>query len=100
MADFSEQAGRRAWHRIAEWYRWSADFRREGNSERLKSHDSQALRVLPDVRNLRTMLDEAELGIVRGARREGASWADIAITIGVSRESAWERYSFVDNVSE
>lgn len=41
------------------------------------------------------IIREAEATIesyVVNARTLGASWADIAISLGVSKQSAWERY--------
>ena len=36
---------------------------------------------------------EAEIeSYVMNARSLGASWADIAISLGVSKQAAWERY--------
>lgn len=54
------------------------------------------LGALSDVGRLRRLLDEAELEAVRAARRAGRSWAEIAIKLGVTRQSAWERWRDLD----
>lgn len=53
---------------------------------------------------LRTMLDKREWDLVRSIRAEGASWADIARQVGVSRQALqgrvrrWEKdYGPADN---
>jgi hypothetical protein len=43
------------------------------------------------------MLDQAELEAVRTARRLGKSWAEIATHLGVTRQSAWERWRDLDD---
>jgi PASTA domain len=55
-----------------------------------------ALTALSDVGVLRRMLDELELEAVRTARRRGCSWAEIAVKLGVTRQSAWERWRELD----
>jgi hypothetical protein len=77
--------GRRAWDRLT-----------EGHPRDAKA----ALGALSDVRTVRYVLDEAELAAVRAARRHGRSWAEIATTLGVSRQSAWERWRDVDGSEE
>lgn len=54
------------------------------------------LAALSDIGRLRRLLDEAELGAVREARRAGKSWAEIATKLGVTRQSAWERWRDLD----
>jgi hypothetical protein len=55
-----------------------------------------ALTALSDVGVLRRALDELELEAVRTARRRGCSWAEIAVKLGVTRQSAWERWRELD----
>ncbi len=43
------------------------------------------------------MLDQAELEAVRTARLRGKSWAEIATHLGVTRQSAWERWRDLDD---
>jgi hypothetical protein len=54
------------------------------------------LGALSDIGQLRRLLDESELEAVRAARRAGKSWAEIAIKLGVTRQSAWERWRDLD----
>jgi hypothetical protein len=42
------------------------------------------------------VLDQVELAAVLTARRRCRSWAEIATRLGVSRQSAWERWRDVD----
>jgi DNA-binding Lrp family transcriptional regulator len=55
-----------------------------------------ALGMLGDIGLVRRQLDEAELAAVRAARRAGRSWAEIAVKLGVTRQSAWERWRELD----
>jgi len=50
------------------------------------------MQALGDIRLVRELLDQAEMGAVRAARTEGRSWAEIATVLGVTRQSAWERW--------
>lgn len=76
--------GRRAIDQLARWY---ADRERAG---------ADPLAALSEIGLLRRLLDEAELEAVRSARRSGRSWAEIATKLGVSRQSAWERWRDLD----
>jgi hypothetical protein len=71
--------GREAWDRLAR-----------------ARDDGAALEALDDVGMLRRLLDQAELDAVRAARRSGKSWAEIATRLGVTRQSAWERWRDLD----
>lgn len=88
MSSGTWDEARRAWRRL---------------SARLADRDpaaldaDPALDTLSDVGALRRMLDEVELAAVRAARRGGRSWAEIAIRLGVSRQSAWERWKELDD---
>jgi hypothetical protein len=55
-----------------------------------------ALDALSDVGLIRRSLDQAELDAVRDARRAGKSWAEIATRLGMTRQSAWERWRELD----
>jgi hypothetical protein len=83
VADGWEQA-RQAWRRLA------------ANSGR-PSADDDGLAALSDVGVVRRMLDQAELQAVRTARLRGKSWAEIATHLGVTRQSAWERWRDLDD---
>jgi PASTA domain/Homeodomain-like domain len=82
VADAWEQ-GRQAWRRLA------------ANSRRPR--DDDGLDALSDIGVVRRMLDQAELAAVRAARVHGKSWAEIATHLGVTRQSAWERWRDLDD---
>jgi hypothetical protein len=84
-------SGRRAWERLDGWHQ-------DGPSARPGHADDGdgALAALADVGLVRHLLDQAELIAVRTARRHGKSWAEIATKLGVTRQSAWERWRELD----
>jgi hypothetical protein len=82
-SDAWEQA-RQAWRRLA------ASSKRPGE-------DDDGLASLSDIGVVRRMLDQAELAAVRTARSHGRSWAEIATHLGVTRQSAWERWRDLDD---
>ena len=85
------QDGRRAWERLNGWHQ-------DGPSA-VPGHPDDgdlALTALVDVGLLRHLLDQAELVAVRTARRHSKSWAEIATKLGVTRQSAWERWRDLD----
>jgi len=77
--------GRTAWERLTRW-------RRNPSSGR-----DEALDALADIGVVRRLLDQVELAAVRTARARGSSWAEIATRLGVTRQSAWERWRDVDD---
>ena len=81
LSDAWEQA-RHAWRRLAS---------SEGHSA-----DDDGLASLSDIGVVRRMLDQAELAAVRTARLRGKSWAEIATHLGITRQSAWERWRDLD----
>jgi hypothetical protein len=83
LSDAWEQA-RQAWRRLA------ASGKRPGE-------DDDGLASLSDIGVVRRMLDQAELAAVRTARSHGRSWAEIATHLGVTRQSAWERWRDLDD---
>ena len=80
--DDAWDAGRRAWERLAGRHADTGD---------------DAVDALEDIGVVRRLLDQAELVAVRTARRNGKSWAEIATRLGVSRQSAWEKWRDVDD---
>jgi hypothetical protein len=58
------------------------------------------MKALGDIRLVRGLLDKVEMGAVRAARREGRSWGEIATMLGVTRQSAWERWRDVADWEE
>jgi hypothetical protein len=85
------QESHRAWERLAGWWRSRASQPPEPLDE-----GEQALNALADIGLVRRMLDQTEFEAVRDGRRHGKSWAEIAIRLGVTRQSAWERWRDVD----
>src|SRR5436305_12307383 len=82
LSDAWEQA-RQAWRRLA------------ASSKRANEGDD-GLATLADIGVVRRMLDQAELAAVRTARLHSKSWAEIATHLGVTRQSAWERWRDLD----
>jgi hypothetical protein len=83
--------GRRIWSRLNGWHQDDASAT-PGHPD----DGASALDALADVGYLRHLLDQVELSAVRTARRHGRSWAEIATKLGVSRQSAWERWRDLD----
>lgn len=79
--------GRKAWERLRSWFGAGAGSVDAG---------ADGLNALSDVGRLRMLLDQAELAAVRTSRRRGSSWAEIAARLGVTRQSAWERWRDLD----
>lgn len=75
--------GRQAWNRLC------GDPSGPGDGDR-------ALSALSDIGTVRRALEHAELQAVRVARRHRKSWSEIAVQLGVTRQSAWERWRDVD----
>ncbi len=50
-----------------------------------------------DIRLVRGLLGQAELGAVKAARDGGKTWAEIATMLGVTKQTAWERRHDLDN---
>jgi hypothetical protein len=77
--------GRRAWQRLDGW-----------DQDTHPDDGTEALSALSDIGTVRRLLDQAELSAVRTARRHRKSWAEIATRLGVTRQSAWERWRDLD----
>jgi hypothetical protein len=84
------QNGRRAWERLNGWHKPMP--RPAITVENRQAHGDMAMNALQDIRLVRGLLDQAELGAVRRARECGKSWAEIGTMLGMARQSAWERY--------
>jgi hypothetical protein len=52
-----------------------------------------ALAHLPNVARAQAQVEESLLGWVRRARALGATWAQIGDALGITRQSAWERFA-------
>lgn len=79
--------GQQAWARLAGWY---------GAPSSRTDDGARALKALTDVGLVRRLLDQAEFEAVRAARQAGRSWSEIAVRLGVTRQSAWERWRDLD----
>jgi hypothetical protein len=88
------QLGRRAWERLDGWH-----LDRRSTRPGHPDDGDGALAALADIGFVRHLLDQAELVAVRTARRHGKSWAEIAVKLGVTRQSAWERWRDLDEAS-
>ena len=55
--------------------------------------DAQVLEVLPRIAAVASQVEGGLLQWVDEARRRGASWADIGDALGMTRQSAWERFA-------
>ncbi len=84
--------GRRAWGRLESWVPGHA----AAHLDRPPDGEA-ALNALSDVGLVRRLLDQAELAAVRASRGTGKSWAEIATRLGITRQSAWERWRDVDD---
>jgi hypothetical protein len=80
--------GQEAWGRLAGWYQEALRTAPDGDV---------ALTALADIGVVRRLLDQVEFEAVRAARKQGRSWSEIAIRLGVTRQSAWERWRDVDD---
>lgn len=63
-----------------------------GNIRARVLSDQPTLRVLCDLWRLRALVDRATGHLVQAAREEGASWAQIAEELGMSKQAAHERW--------
>jgi transposase-like protein len=62
-----------------------------------RDREPDPLEALGHVGTVRRTLDEVELRAVRSARLRGKSWAEIATRLGVTRQSAWEKWRELDD---
>jgi hypothetical protein len=65
-----------------------------------ESWKNQLTSTLQAVRTIRQKCDRTELETVRQARLAGMSWTEIATALGVTRQSAWERWHELDGTAE
>ncbi len=85
--------GRRAVERLRGWFK-------DAHESPAGVDPSDALTALADIGLVRRLLDNAELAAVKAARRQGKSWAEIATKLGVTRQSAWERWRDLDDAAD
>ena len=72
--------------------RESAPLPRVAPWERVDSVET-ALGILPNVALAQGQVGASLAGVVRRARRLGATWAQIGDALGITRQSAWERFA-------
>ena len=60
----------------------------------------EVLYTLRCIQEIRQKCDRTELETVRHARRAGLSWTEIATPLGVTRQSAWERWHELDETGD
>ena len=84
--------GRRAWGRLESWVPGHA----AAHLDRVDLTVTRRCNALSDVGLVRRLLDQAELAAVRASRGTGKSWAEIATRLGITRQSAWERWRDLD----
>jgi len=60
------------------------------------AHKDEILYTLQCVHEVRAKINRSELLTVRRAREAGISWTEIAASLGVSRQAAWERWHETD----
>jgi hypothetical protein len=83
--------GRDAWNRLDGWDHAGPVGEAAGSSAA-----DAALDALSDLGVVRRLLDQTELAAVRAARANRKSWAEIATRLGMTRQSAWERWRDLD----
>ncbi len=59
---------------------------------RLENHAAFPIAALEAVGEMREVLKEIERTSVQSAREKGASWEDLAIALGVSRQTLYQRH--------
>jgi hypothetical protein len=59
--------------------------------------DAELLSKLPRIASVAAQVEGSLQRWVGEARRRGSSWADIGEALGMSRQSAWERFSRWEN---
>src|SRR6476469_7958875 len=89
----SWQDGRRAWARLNHWYLRPP---RGWDNEDPAGLGLAAAAALKAVTIVRHLLDDLELKLVQIARARGVSWAEIATPLGVSKQTAWEKWREFD----
>ena len=90
------QDGRRAWARLNGWH-----LRPPNGYPNQEEDPTQiglaAAAALKDVAFIRHLLDDMELKLVKVARARGVSWTEIATPLGVTKQSAWEKWRELDD---
>jgi hypothetical protein len=83
------QDGRRAWARLDTWFK----HQHYGTPlDGIAQAPDAATKALQDVKLVRDLIGQAEYAVVNEARRRGKSWTGIGVALGMTRQSAWERW--------
>lgn len=61
-----------------------------------QSWKAEVVATLMAIQQVRQTCDNTELVTVKYARKAGLSWAEIATSLGVTRQAAWERWHEID----
>ena len=67
-----------------------------GSTSNPTAWKQEVLTTLYALQEVRRSCDSTELLTVRYARKAGLSWTEIAAALGVTRQSAWERWREID----
>lgn len=67
-----------------------------GSTSSPQAWKDEVLLTLQSIQAIRTKCDMTELATVRQAREAGLSWTEIATSLGVTRQSAWEHWHELD----
>ena len=60
----------------------------------------ELLVTLTCIQEIRQKCDRTEITTVKQARAAGLSWTEVATALGVTRQSAWERWHELDETVE
>jgi hypothetical protein len=91
------QDGRRAWARLDYWFK-NGHF--GAPLPPIVQGPDACMTALRDVKLVRDLIGQAEYAVVNEARRQGKSWTDIGVALGMTRQSAWERWHQDDDTAE
>ena len=67
-----------------------------GSASSPQGWKAEVVTTLMAIQQVRQTCDHTELVTVRYARKAGLSWTEIASALGVTRQSAWERWHEID----
>lgn len=67
------------------------------DDERLTDADSAAVQEITEAQDAVYRANAGLASAVYGARKDGVSWSTIGATLGVTRQAAQQRFSFVED---
>ena len=65
----------------------------------MEGHEREVGYTLACIQEVRTKIDQNELRTVKLAREAGLSWTEIATALGITRQSAWEKWHELDDTT-